>query len=271
MKLREQLRQQAAAVEQKNTAQAGQESSDEQIYREQLLPALRAAARYFTDVVNDLEIIRQTLRFCLPMGPQTSPEVKFRQSSYRIAIDDEEQTREIMVSARCELTSVLTRRIDDLRSANSYEEMLRERGLSFFRRRSEHLSGPQLESSHFTVEGAMSCGFTLRADLANRRIQVRTHNLEDRPVREHPLAPQRVDESLFESLGRLLLREQDQLLFTEVSDEMRQKLRERVRSGERWVPEVAAATAGRTTAVGRLKQQAAALLRRAARLFHRRR
>lgn len=271
MKLREQLRQQAAVVERQNAAQIGQESTDEQVYRDQLLPALRGAASYFKAVIDDLEIIQSTLRFSLPLGPRTAPEVKFRQSAYRLAIDDEEEIREIMVSARCELTAVLTRRIDDLRAANSYEEMLRERGLSFFRRRSEQRSGPQTESSHFTVEGAMSCGFTLQADLPNRRIQVRTHNLEDRPIRVHPLAPQRLDEALFESMGRLLLRQQDQLLFTEVSDELRAQLRERVRSGERWVPAAAADRLGETSGIAAFKQSAAALVGRAARLFHRRR
>jgi len=249
MNLREQLRQQATSVRQQKAAENSRELKDQAFYREAILPALRAAADYFRAVVGDLEVVQPNIRFALPLGPRTEPEVHFRQSNYRFSMDQEEQIGELFVTARCEMNAVLSRHIDDVREADAYEAMLRERGLPYFRRRSEDLRKGRTENSHFTVEGGMPCGFKLLADIPGQRINVQTHNLEDLPLRTHLLQPQRFDEAFFESLARLLLREQSQLVSTEVSEEVRQRLQQQIAAGEQASLQHQAAEAARQAAL----------------------
>jgi len=232
MGLREQLHEQAATIRQQTEAESARSDQDEQFLREHIIPALSAAEDYFEAVVTDLAVVLPSVRFSLPIGPRTDPNVPFRQADYSVNPEGGDSISGLAVTARCTMNAVVTRHIDDLREANAYEDMLRERGLAFFRRRSDD---PRLiggESSHFTVEGEMPAGFRLTADIRGRRIRVQTHNLEEQPVRVHLLRPQRFNEELFEALGRLLLREQDQLVFTEVSEEVRARLQRQVAARE---------------------------------------
>lgn len=232
MGLREQLHQQAATIRQQSAAESARSDQDEQFLREHIIPALRAAVDYFEAVVADLAVVRPTVRFSLPIGPRSDPQVPFRQGDYSLNTEGDDAVSGLTVTARCTMNAVVTRHIDDLREADAYERMLRERGLAFFRRRSDDPGLAGGESSHFTVEGGMPAGFRLTADIRGRRIRVQTHNLEEQPTRVHLLRPQRFNEELFESLGRLLLREQDQLVFTEVSEEVRERLQRQIAARE---------------------------------------
>lgn len=259
MGLREQLQQQAASIRQQSAARSDRTTRDREFYRQHSGPALQAAADYFRTVVSDLEVVQPSVRFTLPIGPRTDPNIAFRQGSYRLAVDGDDEISGLSVTARCEMNAVISRHIDDLREADAYEQMLRERGLAFFRRRSEDLRGGDSESSHFTVEGGMPSGFRLTADLPGRRIRVQTHNLEEQPLRLHLLRPQRFDEELFESLGRLLLREQDHLVFTEVSAQVRERLRRQICAREQ--AQLAHQAAREAQRAAQLRQGSLALLK----------
>lgn len=239
MNLRDQLRQQADSIRQSRESRQQDAEENQRFYHAHLLPRLRAAANYFEGVVNDLGVIGPKVIATFPIGPTNAPDVQFQQDNYRFAVDDESELREVTVSCRCTLSGEITRRVGELREADKFELRLRDMGLPYHRRREQTYLDSSSESSIFNMHGGMSSGFRLTADIEGRRIQVQTRNLEDMPVRNHQLQVERFTEDLYESMVRMLLREQSQFLRTEVSEELRQQLRRQIGTSEqqswRWL------------------------------------
>jgi len=224
MNLREQLRQLAETVEERRADDELAAAEHERAYREEILPALRRVAEYFGAVVGDLETLEHSIMTEFPLGPANSPGVAFRQSGYRLYIDDSRNTREVAVTCNCELSSPLTRRIGVQKDADDFERRLRGMGLSYHRLREHNLSHGQSESSRFSVQGEMHSGFRMRIAPDCKRITLEMRNLEDRPTVTHVVDPQRLDEALLDTLGRLLLRERRFLFKGEMSAEDRERL-----------------------------------------------
>ena len=79
----------------------------------------------------------------------------------------------------------------------------------------------------------MKVAIRLLAHSGDRCIYVLLQNLEDRPVKRYRYSPQQVDEGLFDRLGRLLLREEAQLVTRKVDDDVRERLRRQIEEERR--------------------------------------
>ena len=266
MNLREQLRHQAATVEDRRADDELAAAERERTYREEILPALRRAGEYFGAVVGDLETIGHSIVTDFPLGPANSPGVAFRQSGYRLYIDDSRNTREVAVTCNCELSSPLTRRIGVQKDADDYERRLRGMGLSYHRLREHNLSHGQSESSRFSVEGEMHSGFRMRIAPDGKRIALETRNLVDRPTVTHVVDPENLDDELLDTLGRLLLRERRFLFKSEMSVEHRERLSAEVKrlqlERERELAEATRESAGKLGIPGFSALKGVAALRR---------
>jgi hypothetical protein len=225
LSLRDHLREQAAQIEERDRELRQNELEQQQYFVQSILPVMKAAAIYFRDVVRDLEIVKPAIYPVYPIGPQAEREVVFTQSQYRVFVNDEHEPTQVSVNSTCEISAPTTRVVRELREADEFEQLLRDMGITYHRRRQEDYRGDGLDISRFIIEGSIQAGFRLSADIPGKRVRVETHNLEHTPNSAYMLKPERVNEELFDALGRVLLREQKQLLSTEVDDERRAQLR----------------------------------------------
>lgn len=226
--LRERLRKQAAETEEHERQRREDSLKKEQFYEQQLLPVMLDTAKYFAEIVADLERIQPETPVTIPVGSTGNRKLHFSQSSYRLFVDDQEEPREVAVSCICQLPAEKTLYVDSLMEADEFEETLREMGVNYHRRRQERSKHDAEERSRFVIDGSFTAAFTLRADPEREGIALHTANLEDKPTRHYILQADRLTEDFLENLGFLLLREKDKLIHTQVSSEFRQELRSKI-------------------------------------------
>jgi len=230
--LKERLRHEAEAALQDAKAREFTEKANREFYENSILPAMQSANEYFRAIVEDLKTIKSTTTVFFPIGPPGGRDVAFNQADYRFFIDDPTCPQLVSLACTCEMKTPTIRHVSSTLEANEFEKHLREMGVNFYRRRQEYVSDADMEKSKFTMEGAITAGFELHARPEKRSIELFTRNLESEPRTSYLLKPELLGETLYESLGRLLLRETATLFKVEVDPKVREELRRQVDARE---------------------------------------
>ncbi|MEM8490565.1 MAG: hypothetical protein AAF756_07020 [Pseudomonadota bacterium] len=231
--LRERLNVQAEAARAAEKTRSEQASASAEFYRTHLRERLLRAADYFQGIVEDLQTIQFETSAMYPFGPSGERDVLLKQHDFLFSVDDPELPKKVSVACTCDLKLPVSRTVQNLHDANEFEDYLRETGIRYYRHRQTDLSSSGNESSRFTVEGSLTAGFHLQANPEKQGIDLHTLNLERLPTRSYLLQPERVEDILFERLGRLLLREIDSAVKTEVSPEVRKALQAKAAQRQR--------------------------------------
>jgi hypothetical protein len=238
--LKERLKQQAADKLAEESRRETERAEAEAFYLTQLKQRMLHAADYFKEIVTDLQTLDADTVAYFPFGSTGERLVPLRQHDYQIFVDDRHSPQEIQVVCTCELKLPVSRTVLSLSEANLFNTFLRNTGIPFHRFRQEDLSRGGDESSRFTIEGSLTAGFLIKAEPAAKSVKVQLRNIEDEPVREYLLQPDRIDEELLDRLGRLLLRETDTFITTTVPDEVRRELQAESERRERERRQIAA-------------------------------
>lgn len=223
--LRERLRRQAELAREQEQRRAAEDEEAEQFYDAELLPRMLAAASYFESIVADLNTIAAKTTAMFPIGPSRDRNVPFLQHDYTFFVDDRTRPREVAVNCVCELSAPVVRHVASARDGDEFEAYLRDMGIQFHRRRQLEMAIDDEEGSRFTMEGGVNAGFKITVDLSKRAFNVVTRNLETEPRRSYVFTAEKLQEPLFEGLGGLVLRESGVLVKSEVSTEVRERLR----------------------------------------------
>lgn len=231
--LKERLRLEAEAARQDARARELTEKANQEYYENSILPVMLSANEYFRAIVEDLNTIESSTTAFFPIGPTGSKDVAFNQADYRFFTDDPTRPRLVSLACTCEMKIPTTRNASSTMEANEFEKRLREMGVNFYRRRQENLSNADTEKSKFTMEGSITAGFELHARPEKRSVELFTRNLESEPRRSYLLKPELLGESLYESLGKLLLRETPILFKVEVDPRVREEFRRQLEAREK--------------------------------------
>ena len=230
--LKDRLRLEAEAVRQDARARELTEKMNREYYESNILPVMLSANEYFKAIVEDLNTIESATTVFFPIGPPGSRDVAFNQANYRFFTDDPTCPHVVSLACTCEMKRPTIRHASSTIEGNEFEKRLREMGINFYRRRQEDLSNADTEKSKFTMEGSITAGFELHARPEKRSVELFTRNLESEPRTSYLLKPEHLGETLYESLGRLLLRETPTLFKVEVDPKVREEFRRQVEARE---------------------------------------
>jgi len=230
--LKARLRLEAEAARQDARARELTEAVNREYYESNILPAMLSANEYFKAIVEDLNTIDRATNALFPIGPPGRKDVAFTQKDYRFFTDDPKWPHLVSLACTCEMKTPTIRHASSIVEANEFEKHLREMGVNFYRRRQEDLSNAETEKSTFSMEGWITAGFEVHARPEKRSVELLTLNLESEPRTSYLLKPERLGETLYESLGRLLLRETSTLFKIEVDPKVRAELRRQVEARE---------------------------------------
>ena len=97
MALRDELRKEVADIKSKQQLESEQREADQAFYDQNLLPAMRQAHAYFSEVVANLQIISPDVSPVYPLNPLSESGVKLRQCDYKYRVDDGKKPGELDV------------------------------------------------------------------------------------------------------------------------------------------------------------------------------
>jgi hypothetical protein len=185
------------------------------------------AYNYFTEIIENLQIIGPEIYPSYPIGPPEKKQVTLKQIDYKFNFDNGKNPRQIDILCHCVLEQPLEFHVPTKDEAIRYTTTLESYNFPF------HCKN-LLDKSHsvrgalFRLEGPMKAHIRIIARPEDKRIHINLRNIEDQPIKSYKLSPDLVDDALLERLARMLIREELQLVEVKVCDKVRDELRRRI-------------------------------------------
>lgn len=198
------------------------------------------AYQYFSDIVENLNIVAPDINPGYPLNPLLKEEVALKQGDYKFNFDNGKTPHQIDIRCSCTLERPQEFHVPTKDAALRYEELLESHKFPYHRK--DHRDRKHnIRGATFILEGPMKVHMRIHARSADRCIYIDLRNLEDQPVKRYKFPPEKVDDELLERLARLLIREESRLVEVSIDDDYRDELRRRIELDKRRDEEVLAA------------------------------
>jgi len=206
-------------------------------YREKLEPALDALHAFLTELSQKLCALkpRTALRYAVPGYGDV---VGYVEHDYRLRDDKQPSSREVVLEFDCAIAS-------DESPVVEIDGASRVRALGGFfqRHRIGGMSQPrkdaagELVGATFRAKGRIPVSASFHADAENGVLRMSFSHFDGFDTIVKTVPPEQVDESLYDQIGRFIVREQNTLLREDLPEAYRKQLRSKVQQLEikrRW-------------------------------------
>lgn len=231
MSLMNNLRQQRLSKQAQELAQARKHASLEQFYRQVTQPALLHIYRSMREFVDHLNYLEHELWVQYPLSPE-GHSVPMRQCDYAISIDSLDNTRTITFSAMCKGKLDLKYQLKDPKQVLKHQEYMKHYDIKYqCRAYQNHMY--QVTGADMTIKSELPVRLQFSADIANKCVKLSMLNLPGLGSRVQGLLPQFVDNRFIDDLGHFVLRQKEDFLRLNISDEEKQHIRYLVEQEQR--------------------------------------
>lgn len=214
-----------------------QQSSDEvskerleAIYREELNPKMQMIAKYFTEFADQLNILKPAtaVSYVIPGYKEVKGLV---QKEYSIRADSLENIKKLRLRFSAEMPHEIEFSVTPKAKAAETRSFLEQQNITFsewpVRDAQQQVIGITCQ-----VKLKIEIMFMFQADVENSAIRLSIVNFEDFGVENKNYRPDSIDESWLEDIGHYILRENETLHTLEISDEIKQQLRDQLKREE---------------------------------------
>lgn len=223
MGLLDDLKREADRAREAKAAGEARRAELENIYRAEIAPRLIRIHGYLTEMARHLEEANWVVEAAYDFPGIDRPEA-LQQGNYRVFIDGHGSPRKVSLHCDCALPaerkfSVTAAKAEELR------QFLLAQRVAFTDWPIRDSLG-QVKAFMFQGKLRVKAGLLFEADIESSRIRVVSHNFEGLTTREYLFGYASVDETWLDELGHYILRKKPVLGRLEISDEMRQRLRQ---------------------------------------------
>jgi len=224
MALRDELRKEVAHIKSQQRMESEQREADEAFYRESLLPVMREAHAYFSEVVDSLQIISPDVSPRYPLNPTAEKDTALRQCEYRYRVDDGKNPREVDVLCQAVLDRPVEFFLSTRERAEKHAALLDAYDFAYHRK---NFLDKQfnVKGATFYLEGPMRVYFRMTASGEDRCVYIDRRNLGEQRSKRYKFGPEELHEEFFDRLTNLLLRKEKYLIAPNVGEVERDQLR----------------------------------------------
>lgn len=232
MALRDELRKEVADIKSRQQDESARKEADEAFFAQQLLPAMREAHAYFSEVVSNLQIISPDIFPEYPLNPLTEKGVALRQCDYKYRVDDGKNPREVDVLCQAVLDRPMDFFVDTKERAEKHAALLDAHDFAYHRKNylDKHFN---IKGATFFLEGPMRVYFRISASAEDRCIYIDLRNLGEHKSKRYKFQSEDFNEAFFDRLTNLLLRKENYLIAPNVDAVERDQLRRQLEAEQR--------------------------------------
>lgn len=231
------LKQQARGKRAAEDEHAAHLARQEAFYQSSLRPVMLKLLSYLDELIKHINYVQPERPLHYPLAPDRISVIALAQGPYKLLIDSSQSPRQVDISAAAKLVSPPVYVLANLAAVQQYAEYLESYGLAYHRQDALN-SLHNVEKATFTLEGPLQHGVRIQADAEQQKIVVLLRNFGRAGVQKHTFSPEKVNDALFDRLGRLLLHEVDTLPVPSVlSPQVRQQLRDELSAQRQPTPE----------------------------------
>ncbi len=228
MGLLDELEQEAAKLRTTTVPEDQVRASREQVWREQLQPAVDNLGQYLTQLASRLEEARRRIRFVYPVAGYGEV-VAYAQPPYQCKVtpggaqwDVEFSMIAQVASAECPMVQAETPG-----KVRLLQGLLQQRRLAGLSDEIKSASG-EVVSGRFQARGKIPVSLHAVASAETGQVKLTFSNVEDFGGLTRVFGPDALDDAFFDSLGRYLMRDVPSFGIQGMAAELRQKLKVQV-------------------------------------------
>jgi len=200
---------------------------EQDFYNDELKPVMLAAYEYFSQLIENLNLVNPKIMPSYPLGPADKANITLNQTDYEFIFDHGESPHQLDIRCVCTLDRPVEFFLSSKAAVQYHSEMLDDYRF-FYHRRDRRDSTHDVCGATFTLEGPMPVHIRIEADSADQCVYIHLRNLENQPYKRYNFPASKLDHTLLERLAKLLIREESKLVEVEVPDDFRSELRRRL-------------------------------------------
>ena len=232
MGLLDELQSEVKKIKEDDLKQNAELKAQEEFYLTQLQPAMVRAYEYFSELVENLNIVAPDVRPAYPIGPRDNHQITLRQGDYEFDFDHVKKPRVLRIYCSCTLERPLEFHVPTKEAVLKHTELLERYGAHFNCK--NHLDKHyNIRAGTFLLEGPVKVRVQILANATERCIEIDFRNLEDQPQKHYKFPPESIDNDFLDRLARVLTRDEEKLVEVQVSDQMREDLRRQVEADKK--------------------------------------
>lgn len=195
-------------------------------YQSQLLPCMLQAYTFLQELTAHLKIVDDRCDVAYPLLPEDAT-ITLQQGDYSVAIDSRQEPTQLELRCKAHLPEPVTFDVKGPAEVQRHKQLMDRYGLKYERteRKDDRFD---IDSATFKLIGPIPVRVVIVADSENRCLGLHFRNVEQAGVKTVNITPDKFNDEFLDRLGRYILRQQANLFSTELSDEARQKLQEKL-------------------------------------------
>lgn len=195
-------------------------------YQSQLLPRMLQAYTFFQELSTHLKVVDETCSVSYPLLPEDKT-LTLQQGDYSVAIDSRHQPVQLELRCKAVLSESVSYDVKGPQNVLRHGKLLDHYGLKYERteRKDERFD---IDSATFKLIGPLPIRVVIVADSEAHCLSLHFRNFEQAGVKTINVKPDKFDGDFLDNLGRFVLRQQNNLFTTELSDDARQKLQDKL-------------------------------------------
>ncbi|MFO7602405.1 MAG: hypothetical protein R6X06_01170 [Gammaproteobacteria bacterium] len=237
MGLLDELRQQADSIRDSEENQKARAAQLEAWSRAQVRPKLTQIYTYLNELISHLEVVQPDTPVAYPLKGYGTLE-NLVQANYKLTTDSREDMRRVTLAFSCEAKGTVSFNVEGKPQVERLRELLMVCKLAFTSREYRD-DRHNLVSAQFNVEAKVPVLFNFELAENKTTINLTIRNFEGLGTHVYRLQPEMIDEQLLDQMGLYILRADNHFLRLDMSEEERDRLRQRL-SGEQGVVETTA-------------------------------
>lgn len=218
----------AKADERRSEAEleAARQASEADHYRSQLLPRMLQTYSFLQELTAHLKVVDETCAVTYPLLPENKT-ITLYQGDYSVAIDSRQEPTQLELRCTATLSEPVTFEVKGKQEVLRHSQLLDRYTLKY--ERTEHKDDRfNIDSATFKVLGPLPLRVVIVADSGNRCLSLHFRNFDQAGVKTVNITPDKFDDTFLDRLGRFVLRQQTSLFSTELSEDARQKLQDKL-------------------------------------------
>ena len=204
------------------------QTEQQQYYVENILPKMLQLYSFFTEFVEQLNLLNTPTAMSYPVKPDGSM-LEFEQSKYKVAVDNVLEPKNINFSFACSLKEQFDIKIENVESIERYAEVLTNYRIEFDRT-DEKNRDYELVGATFNVLGPLPVNVILQANLETSSIELVLKNFEMPGVLKYIYKDDQITEQFIDDLGRYAIRQNPDFLKLDINDEDKEKIRQNIQA-----------------------------------------
>ncbi len=230
MGLLDDLKSEAEKLQDQQTSEEVHRERLEAIYREEINPKMLMISNYFSEFADQLNILKPDTKvsYTIPGYKEIKGLI---QKEYGISADSLERIKKLRFRFNAELPNEIEFSVTPKSKSAETRNFLEQQNITF----SEwpvRDAQQQVIGLTFQLKLKVDILFMFDANVENSSIQLSIVNFETFGVTQKIYRPESINEQWLEEVGAYILRKTETMHSLEISDEMKQKLRDQLRRAE---------------------------------------